>query len=124
MARDRGHVERPYRKSEYRIRFATREAEKGWQDLVATARNAAADTWDFLTKNPAEPSEICYPLRDSLGVVRLDGVDHTRWQYKPTAGARIWYAVVSPPRGGEPWGLVLLERVTTSHPNETIKNFR
>ncbi len=47
-----GEVARPRKKSEYRIVFAERSAEKGWRDLVATTRNAVTDAWDFLTKTP------------------------------------------------------------------------
>ena len=39
------------------------------------------------------------------------------------ATGRIWYAVIQPGGGKSP-GKVLLERVTTGHPNETIKQHR
>lgn len=127
MARTRGAVERPLRADEYTVRFATRDAETGWRDLVATARNAAVGAWEFLTATPTDEGKDCYRLVGDLGVVRIDGVDHPRWQYKPTRGGRIWYAVVSSSisrgsKGGA--GVVLLEAVTTGHPNETIKNHR
>ncbi|MDR0592728.1 MAG: DUF3800 domain-containing protein [Bifidobacteriaceae bacterium] len=41
MAKREGTVPRPLRKSEYALRFATRQAEKGWTDLVATAADAS-----------------------------------------------------------------------------------
>jgi hypothetical protein len=69
-----GDVERPYRKSDYRIRFATREAQKGWTDLVATLRNAAVDAWEFLTSSPTdEDGRCCYPLKGDLGTVVIAG---------------------------------------------------
>ncbi len=43
MPRDQGDVPRPVRHDEYRIAFSTREAEKGWRDLVAVACNAAVE---------------------------------------------------------------------------------
>lgn len=115
-------VPRPFRRSEHRIRFATREAQRGWTDLVATARNAAADAWEFLVASPTDRSDRCYPLKGDLGLVTIDGHEHVRWQYKPTSGGRIWYVVVPTPKGSREPGVVWLERVTTGHPNETIKN--
>ena len=69
MAKVRG-VERPRKKSEFEIVFATREAEKGWRDLCAT-------------------------IRGTLGVVTREGATYDRWQHKPTSGgdARIWFYV-------------------------------
>ncbi|GAB98002.1 hypothetical protein KILIM_094_00020 [Kineosphaera limosa NBRC 100340] len=32
-------VPRPAKKSEYVLKFATKQSEKGWRDLVATIRN-------------------------------------------------------------------------------------
>ncbi len=42
MGKGERDVPRPRKKVEYAIRFGTREAEKGWSDLCATQRNAAA----------------------------------------------------------------------------------
>lgn len=117
-----GDVPRPSRSSEFRLRFATREAQKGWVDLCATARNAAVDAWEFLSKTPTEEGTRCYRLHGDLGVVRINGIDLCRWQFKPTSGGHIWYAVVSD--AAKRGGVVLLERVTTGHPNETLGNFR
>lgn len=43
-------VERPTKNSEYELRFASANAQKGWRDLAATLRGPLADTWDFLTR--------------------------------------------------------------------------
>jgi hypothetical protein len=88
---------RPLKRAEYQIRCATREAEKGWQDLTATARNAAVEAWDFLTKTPRGRSERCHPLRGKLGSVQIKGVPLDQWQYEVTGGGRIWYAVGESP---------------------------
>jgi len=93
-------------------------------DLVATARNSAVDAWEFLVTSPTDRSDRCYPLDGDLEKVTIDGVSYVRWQYKPTSGGRIWYAVSEPGKGSKEPGLVWLERVTTGHPNETIKNHR
>ena len=117
-------VPRPYRKTDYRIRFTNREAAKGWRDLVATARNSAATAWDFLTVSPTERGTTCYPLSQDLEHVIIHGKAYVRWQYKPTNGGRIWYAVLPADKGDKLAGIVAVERVTTGHPNETLKNHR
>ena len=124
MAARRVDVERPLKRSEHRIQFATREAEKGWQDLLATARNATVDAWDFLTRTPTLEGGRCYRLQGSLGVVIVDGQAHERWQYKPTSGGRIWYAVVAAGKTEKLAGYVMLERVEPGHPNQTVKQHR
>jgi hypothetical protein len=104
--------------------FGTTEARKGWTDLVATARNAAVDAWEFLSSNPtAADGDKCYMLKGSLGTVQVNGSAHQRWQYKTTRGGRIWYAVIAADQKGGA-GSVVLERVTTGHPNQTVKRHR
>lgn len=66
-------VPRPTKKVEYEIRFATANAQKGWQDLKASIRDPLADTWDFLTRTPLEKTPTNYPLRGQLGTVTRDG---------------------------------------------------
>ncbi|MFB2597095.1 hypothetical protein ACEXQE_04810 [Herbiconiux sp. P17] len=106
-------VERPTKKSEYELRFASAQSQKGWLDLRATNRNALADAWDFLTRTPLGVTPNNYPLRGALGVVSRDGIEHGRWQHKPTrqGDARIWFYVVGQ--------IVYLEQVHTHHPNAT-----
>ena len=108
-------VERPTKKSEYELRFASTQAKRGWTDLKATIRNSLVDSWDFLTQTPQLETPANYRLRGELGVVSRDGVAHDRWQHKPTlkGDARIWFYVLDQ--------VVFLEQVHTSHPNETKK---
>lgn len=106
-------VERPTKKSEYEIRFASVQARKGWMDLVATIRNPLADAWDFLTRTPELETPTNYRLKGELGRVVRNGSAHDRWQHKPTlkGDARIWFYVEGQ--------VVYLEQVHTSHPNQT-----
>jgi len=90
----KGPVQRPLKRLEYEVRFANRDAEKGWRDLLAVARNATVDAWDHLTGNPQEFSQRCYPLRADFEHVVINGVRYPQWQYKVTDGGRIWYCVV------------------------------
>lgn len=110
----KGKVARPTKKSEYDLEYASKDAIKGWRDLVATYRNAMAETWDRLTKNPLEDDgKTMYPLKGDAGKVTKNGKTHTRWQCKPTknGSGRIWYWVEG--------STVYLEQVHTHHPNET-----
>ncbi|MEN2742747.1 hypothetical protein ABCS02_33650 [Microbacterium sp. X-17] len=106
-------VERPTKRSEYSIRFASVSSQRGWTDLCATIRNPLADSWDFLTRTPLMVTPANYPLKGELGTIARDGVTHVRWQHKPTlkGDARIWFYVHEQ--------VVYLEQVHTSHPNAT-----
>ena len=117
-------VPRPHRKSDYRIKLISGQAQKGWRDLRATALNAATKAWHHLTETPTDQSDICYPLKDKFEFLTFEGIKYQRWQYKPTDGGRIWYAVIPATRNPEKVGIIAVERVHTGHPNETVKNFR
>lgn len=109
----RSKVERPTKRNEYEIRYASRDAEKGWRDLVSTIRGPMADAWDFLTRTPLAKTPTNLPLKGQLGKITRDGRQHDRWQHKPTAkgDARIGFWV-----NGQ---TVYLEQVHTRHPNQT-----
>lgn len=109
------NVERPLKKSEFEIRFASSHARNGWRDLKATQRNSLVDAWDFLTKTPLERTSVNYRLRDTLSTLTYQGTTYERWQHKPTlkGSARIWFFVDQMNR------IVYLEKVFTAHPNET-----
>ena len=104
-------VVRPRKKAEYEIRFATRQAEKRWQDLLATQRNTVVDAWDFLTKTPLSASFTNHPMKDELATVTRDGRAFDRWQYEMAGGARLWFYMDDQ--------VVHLIDVHTRHPNET-----
>ncbi len=88
MARQHG-VERPTKGAEYTILFGTRQAEKGWIDLLATQRNAVVDAWDFLTKSPEERLPRNHPLKGELSTLAHGGKVYVRWQHELANGARI-----------------------------------
>lgn len=115
MAKRGELVQRPAKKSEYTIRFASAQAQKGWRDLVAVQRNAMADTYDFLTTTPTQVDvKTNYPLKGELGqITDSSGTVRARWQHKPTAtgDGRVWFYV----DGSTVW----LEQVHTHHPNQT-----
>lgn len=104
-------VPRPTKKAEYTIVFATRSAQAGWRDVLATQRNSVVDAWDFLTRRPLDSTPNNYQLKGELATVTHSGKTHGRWQHKLTGGARIWFYVESQH--------VYLIDVRTRHPNET-----
>ena len=104
-------VPRPSKKAEYEIRFATRQASKGWQDLLATTHNAIVDAWDFLTKTPDLESSQNHRLKGELATLTHAGRTHDRWQHELPGGARIWFFIDG--------RAVHLIDVHTHHPNQT-----
>jgi hypothetical protein len=108
-------VPRPVKKSEFAIYFLSRSAEKAWLNLVAVRRNDLVEAWEILTSFPLTPSSRCSPMRKHLAIVSYEGASYRRWQLKLslTDGSRIWYFVVGQ--------TVRVEKVFTSHPNQTKK---
>ncbi|WP_431954250.1 hypothetical protein [Nocardia lijiangensis] len=72
MSRGRD-VPRPVKRTEYEIVFITSEAQKGWTDCLAAARNAMVDAWDLLTREPEVRSARLYPLKGELGYGSYQG---------------------------------------------------
>ena len=60
-------VERPTKKSEQEIKFASNAAQRGWNELRATIRGPLTDAWDFLTRTPLDVTPANYRLRGQLG---------------------------------------------------------
>lgn len=111
MSNEAPGVSRPRKRAEYEIRFATRQAEKGWHDLLATTRNAVVDAWDFLTRTPDDVSGKNHPLKGELATVSREGNPFDRWQHELPGGAKIWFYI-----DGQ---VVHLVEVHTRHPNQT-----
>ncbi|WP_338539274.1 hypothetical protein N5P18_01935 [Janibacter terrae] len=107
----RSRVPRPTRSTEYTLIFGTRQAERGWRDLLATQRNAVVETWEFLTRTPQERVPRNHRLKAELSTVTHDGRTHEQWQHELTNGARIWFYVDE--------STVVLVDVHTRHPNQT-----
>lgn len=106
-------VPRPLKSTEYTIEFGSRDAEKGWRDLLATQRNALVDAWDRLTQRPLHEDPRYHQLKGELAHVHRDGKSHDQRQCELTGGARIWFYVDLGTKR------VVLVRVFTAHPNQT-----
>lgn len=112
-------VRRPLKRAEYELRFANRDAQKGWSDLLATARNATTDAWEHLTVHPEQRSQRCYPLKADYATATLDGKAFDQWQYKVTDGGRIWYCILPADQKGRTAGIVYLMLCSPGHPKGT-----
>lgn len=104
-------VHRPLKRAEFEIRFATREAQKGWTDLLATMRHSVVAAWEYLTATPLAQTERNHPMRAELEFIVRDGNRYPRWQHELPGGARIWFYVDE--------SIVWLVDVHTRHPNHT-----
>ncbi|TQC42518.1 hypothetical protein EEB14_48435 [Rhodococcus sp. WS4] len=119
MSKKDSTVPRPLERREWQIVFATRNAEKGWTDLLATAGNATVDAWDTLTREPHVESVRLYQLKADYAYGTFPGRTYARYQYKVTDGGRIWFFLDPAPKGSKTAGRVLLERCEPGHPTET-----
>jgi hypothetical protein len=112
VAAKRGdRVPRPAKSTDYEIKLSSRSAERGWTDLMGSQKNALADAWDLLTKEPLTESHKCHRLRGELASVTRDGETHDRRQYELNGGARLWFNVVG--------RTVHIFEAHTNHPNQT-----
>lgn len=112
-------VPRPLKRTEFVLVFITSQAQKGWVDCLATARNAAVDAWDCLTRTPGLESQRLYRLKGDFATGSYQGVTYDRYQYKITDGGRIWYFIDRTPKNKRAAGRVLIERCSMAHPKET-----
>ncbi|RJO76765.1 hypothetical protein D5S18_10940 [Nocardia panacis] len=112
-------VPRPLKRAEYALVFISSEAQKGWIDCVAAARNAMVDAWETLTRAPEQRTPRMYPLEGKLRYGTYAGQTYVRYQYKFTDSGRLWYFVEHAPKGSKTAGRVLLERCQPGHPKET-----
>jgi hypothetical protein len=109
---------RPLRKAEYEVFLTNSGTEKGWRDMLATARNATVDAWEQLTATPENQSARQYPLKGDLGTGTYQGKTYVRWQYKLTDGGRLRYFVDRTARGKHA-GRVLVHEVSPGHPKSS-----
>lgn len=116
-------VDRPLKRTEYELVFISRQAEKGWRDCLAVARNALIDAWDRLTTEPTREDDRLYRLKADYATGTYAGVVFDRYQYKSTNGGRLWYFVEHTSKG-KVAGRVLLERCEPGHPKASDRAAR
>jgi hypothetical protein len=100
---------------EWRLRFATNEAAKGWADLGAEAAGNTRRCFEALRVNPLslEDPDRQHRLRGRLATGMLGGTAYPQWEYEVTAGGRVRYLVDESRR------IVHLVYASTRHPKDT-----
>jgi hypothetical protein len=80
---------------EWRLRFATNEAAKGWGELCASAPGNARRCFEALRADPQSKidPDRQHPLRGRLSSRALAGQEYPQWEYEVTAGGRVRYLV-------------------------------
>ncbi|MDT6984516.1 hypothetical protein ACFSUJ_14730 [Streptomyces lusitanus] len=81
--------------NEWRLRFATNEAAKGWGELGAEAPGNTRRCFEALRRDPTSRSDPDrrHRLRGRLALGNLGGRDHPQWEYEVTAGGRVHHLV-------------------------------
>jgi hypothetical protein len=100
---------------EWRLRFATNEAAKGWGDLCAEAPGNTRRCFEALRTNPqslTDPDRQ-HRLRGRLATRVLGGAELPQWEYEVTAGGRVRYLIDEPAR------TVHLVYASPRHPKDT-----
>ena len=101
--------------SEWRLRFATNEAAKGWGDLCTEAPGNPRRCYEALRDSPPSASDPDrqHRLRGRLATASLGGTEYPQWEYEVTAGGRVRYLV------DESRHTVHLVYASTRHPKDT-----
>lgn len=100
---------------EWRLRFATNDAAKGWGELCAEAAGNARRCFEALRVDPVSPADPDrqHRLRGRLASRALGGKELPQWEYEVTAGRRVRYLV------DEPGRIVHFVYASTRHPKDT-----
>lgn len=101
--------------TEWRLRFATNEAAKGWGDLCTEAPGNTRRCYEALRDAPDSTNapDRQHRLRGGLATATLGGTEYPQWEYEVTAGGRVRYLV------DEPRHTVHLVYASTRHPKDT-----
>ena len=101
--------------AEWRLRFATAEAAKGWSDLCTEAAGNTRRCFEALRSNPVSLTDPDrqHRLRGRLASRILGGEELPQWEYEVTAGGRVRYLVDDARR------TVQLVYASTRHPKDT-----
>ncbi|MFI0929359.1 hypothetical protein [Streptomyces sp. NPDC021012] len=85
---------------EWRLRFATNEAAKGWGELAAEAPGNTRRCFEALRRDPLrqDDPDRQHRLRGRLADGTLGGRSYPQWEYEVTAGGRVRYLVDGPRR--------------------------
>ncbi|MDI3386543.1 hypothetical protein QIS99_10005 [Streptomyces sp. B-S-A8] len=100
---------------EWRLKFGSNEAAKGWGELCAEAPGNARRCFEVLRADPLSYADRDrqHRLRGRLATATVGGRTYPQWEYEVTAGGRVRYLVDEPRR------TVHLVYASTRHPKDT-----
>ncbi|MCO5996099.1 hypothetical protein [Actinoallomurus rhizosphaericola] len=100
---------------EWRLRFATNDAAKGWAELCNEAPGNTRRCYEALRSNPLSSGDPDrqHRLRGRLATAILAGAEYPQWEYEVTAGGRVRYLVDQNKR------IVHLVYASPRHPKDT-----
>lgn len=115
MPKKNDRVAPPPPPSGWELRFGTKEAAEGWEQLVRSAPGNLWRAWEAITYNPESPTvpKRQHRLKGELRSRLVHGTNLEQWQYEVTAGGRIWYCPDSDRR------IVWITHASTAHPSKT-----
>ena len=115
MSKRKSDAIRPPKEGEWRIRHATTDAAKGWDELCRQQPGPIATLYDKLTADPraVDNRDKQGRLKGALGEATIDSEPFEQWQYELAAGARVWFAPDDNTR------TVWITLASTRHPNAT-----
>ncbi|TDC57208.1 hypothetical protein E1258_22455 [Micromonospora sp. KC207] len=115
MPKRNDRVAPPAPPSGWELRFGTKEAAEGWEELVKAAPGNLWRAWESLTYGPEDLTILNrqHRLKGELGSRMVQGENLEQWQYEVTGGGRIWYCP-DPERR-----IVWVTYASTAHPRAT-----
>ena len=80
---------------EWRLRFATNEAAKGWGELCSEAPDNARRCFESLRDDPQSlrDPDRQHRLRGRLALGAFGGHSYPQWEYEVTSGGRVRYLI-------------------------------
>lgn len=101
--------------AEWRLRFATNDAAKGWAEPCTEAAGNTRRCYEALRGDPLSmrDPDRQHRLRGRLGTAVLGGVEYPQREYEVTAGGRVRYLVDRARR------TVYLVHAAPRHPKDT-----
>jgi hypothetical protein len=103
--------------TEWRIRFDSNEAAKGWQELENQASGNLRRAWDIMRNDPGpgpdKPNERHHQMSGKLATGTYRGRTLPQWQIEITGSGRIWYLL------DDEQHTIWVVRAGTGHPKET-----
>ena len=95
MAGKRDRVARPHSATGWIVRFHSKDAADGWEELCRQLANATATAYDHISQDPrslARPDRQ-HRLKWDLATRSIEGRALEQWQYEVSGAARVWYVI-------------------------------